>query len=61
MDRPCSTHGGKRNICIYGFCGKVRKKATCRTIQTWNDNIKTDLGEVGWGCVAWIYLAEDRD
>jgi hypothetical protein len=25
------------------------------------DNIKMDLGEVGWGVVDWIGLAQDRD
>jgi hypothetical protein len=27
----------------------------------WEDNIKTDLREVGCGCVDWIGLAQDRD
>jgi hypothetical protein len=27
----------------------------------WVDNIKMDLREVGWGCIDWIHLAEDRD
>jgi hypothetical protein len=25
------------------------------------DNIKTDLGEIGWVGVEWIHLAQDRD
>jgi hypothetical protein len=25
------------------------------------DNIKIDLGEIGWGGVDWICLAQDRD
>jgi hypothetical protein len=25
------------------------------------DNIEMDLGEVGWGGVGWIGLAQDRD
>jgi hypothetical protein len=25
------------------------------------DNIKLDLGEIGWGGVDWIGLAQDRD
>jgi hypothetical protein len=25
------------------------------------DNIKMDLGEVGWGGVDWIGLAQDKD
>jgi hypothetical protein len=24
------------------------------------DNIKIDLGEIGWGSVVWISLAQDR-
>jgi hypothetical protein len=27
----------------------------------WEDNIKTELREVGCGCVDWIGLAQDRD
>jgi hypothetical protein len=25
------------------------------------DNIRIDLGEIGWCCVDWIGLAQDRD
>jgi hypothetical protein len=25
------------------------------------DNIKMDLGEMGWGCVNWIGLAQNKD
>jgi hypothetical protein len=27
----------------------------------WVDNIRLDLGEIGWGGVDWIGLAQDRD
>jgi hypothetical protein len=27
----------------------------------WEDNIKMDLQEVGWGDIAWIALAQDTD
>jgi hypothetical protein len=27
----------------------------------WEDNIRSDLQEVGWGCEDWIGLAQDRD
>ena len=29
--------------------------------RRWEDNIKTDLQEVGRGCRDWIELAQDRD
>jgi len=29
--------------------------------RRWDDNIKMDIQEVGWGCVAWVALAQDRD
>jgi hypothetical protein len=32
-----------------------------RPRRRWEDNIKTDLREVGCGCVDWIGLAQDRD
>jgi hypothetical protein len=32
-----------------------------RPRHRWLDNIKRDLGEVGWGDVDWIGLAEDRN
>jgi hypothetical protein len=33
------------------------RKSGCR----WVDNIRMDLGEVGWGDVDWIGLAQDRN
>jgi hypothetical protein len=32
-----------------------------RPRQRWVDNIKIDLGEVGWGSVDWIGLVPDRN
>jgi hypothetical protein len=32
-----------------------------RPRHRWEDNIKTDLREVGWGGMNWIELAQDRD
>jgi hypothetical protein len=29
--------------------------------RRWEDNIKMDLKEVGFGCLDWFDLAEDRD
>jgi hypothetical protein len=32
-----------------------------RPSSRWVNNIRMDLGEVGWGDVDWIGLAQDRD
>jgi ribosome biogenesis protein Nip4 len=32
-----------------------------RPRQRWEDNIKMDLRETGFGDVDWIHLAQDRD
>jgi hypothetical protein len=32
-----------------------------RTRRRWEDGIKMDLVVIGWGCVEWIHLAQDRD
>jgi hypothetical protein len=32
-----------------------------RPRRRWVDNIRMDLGEVGWGDVDWISLAQDRN
>ena len=37
------------------------KKPLGRTMRRWEDNIKMGLQEVGWGGMAWIALAQDRD
>jgi hypothetical protein len=29
--------------------------------RRWEDNIKMDLREIGWGDMDWINLAQDRD
>jgi hypothetical protein len=32
-----------------------------RPMHKWEDNIKMDLRQVGWGGMDWISLAQDRD
>jgi hypothetical protein len=32
-----------------------------RSTRRWEDNIKMDLREIGWECVDWMHLAQDRD
>ena len=38
-----------------------RKRPLGRLRRRWEDNIKTDLREVGRGCGDWMELAQDRD
>ena len=37
------------------------KRPLVRSRRKWEDNIKMDLQEVGWGRGDWMELAEDRD
>jgi hypothetical protein len=61
MGGPCSTNGEKGN----GYrllVGKPEGKKSLRIPRRrWVDNIRMDLGEVGWGDVDWIDLAKDRN
>jgi hypothetical protein len=37
------------------------KRPLGRPRRRWEDGIKMDLREIGWGGVEWIHLAQDRD
>jgi hypothetical protein len=37
------------------------KKSLGRQRSRWVDNIKMDLGEIGWGVMDWIDVVEGRD
>jgi hypothetical protein len=37
------------------------KRPLGRSKHRWENNIKMDLQEVGWGYMDWIDLAQDRD
>jgi hypothetical protein len=37
------------------------KRPLGRSRRWWMDNIRMDLGEVGWGDVDWIGVAQDRN
>jgi hypothetical protein len=39
----------------------LEKRTLGRPRRRWVDNIRIDLGEVGWGDVDWIGLAKDRN
>ena len=53
---------GEEERCIQGLVGQPEgKKPLGRPRRRWEDNIKTDLQEMGcWG-MDWIYLAQDGD
>jgi hypothetical protein len=53
--------GEKRNAYRL-FVGKPNgKRQLGSPIRRWEDNIRMDLGEMGWGDMDWTGLAEDRN
>jgi hypothetical protein len=61
MGGPCSTNGEKRNVYRLLVRKPEGKRPLGRPRRTWVDNIRMDLGVVGWGDVDWIGLAKDRN
>jgi hypothetical protein len=59
MSRAGSTRGEKRNS--YKLRKPEGKRSQRRPKRRWVNNFKIDLGEIGWGGVNWIDLAQDRD
>jgi hypothetical protein len=57
----CSTNGEKRNAYRLLVGKQEGKRPLVRPRRRWVDNIRMDLGEVGWGYVDWIGLAQDRN
>jgi hypothetical protein len=61
MSGSCSTKGGEEER-VQVICGKARgKEPLGRPRRRWVNNIRMDLGEVGWGDVDWIGLVQDRN
>jgi hypothetical protein len=53
MGMACSTHVWWEN---------QKERALGRPkCRQWEDNIKMDHREIGWGGMDWIHLAKDRD
>jgi hypothetical protein len=61
MGGPCSTNGEKRNAYRLLVGKPEGKKPLRRPRRRWVDIIMMDLGEVGWGDLDWIGLAQDRN
>jgi hypothetical protein len=56
----CSTYGGKRGAYRILMGTLEGRRPLGRPRWRWEDNIKIDLQDVGWG-MDWIELAQDRD
>jgi hypothetical protein len=53
---------GKRRGAYRALVGKPEgRRPLERRRRRWEDNIKMDLREVGWGGMDWINLTQDRD
>jgi hypothetical protein len=61
MGGPCSTNGEKRNAYRLLVGKPEGKRPLGRPRSVWVDNIRMDIGEVGWGDVDWTGLAQDRN
>jgi hypothetical protein len=60
MDRACSTHGDKMNACTI-LVGKPEIMLPLgRPRRRWEDIIKMDLREIGWGNTDLNHLAQNR-
>ena len=61
MGGACGPDGGRERS-VQGAGGETEgKRPLGRPRLRWEDNIKTDLQEVGLGYEDWIGLAQDRD
>jgi hypothetical protein len=53
---------GERRGAYRALAGKPEgRRPLERPRRRWEDNIKMDLREVGWGGIDWINVAQDRD
>jgi hypothetical protein len=59
MGRACSTNGEKRNAYRILVGKPEAKRPRGRLKRRWVDNIKIDLGVIGWDGMDWIDLAQD--
>jgi hypothetical protein len=53
--------GEKRNAYRLLMGKPEGKRPLGRPRRRWADNVRMDLGDVGWGDVDWIGLAQDRN
>jgi hypothetical protein len=60
MGRACSTQGDKRNAYRILVGKPEGKRSLGRSRHRWEDSIKIDLREIGWGGIGWIDLSQER-
>jgi hypothetical protein len=60
MGWACSTYGEKKGAYRILVGRPDLRRPFGRLKRRWEDNIKMDLQDVGWG-MDWIELSEDRD
>jgi len=61
MGGACSSYGERRGV-YRVLVGKPEgKRPLGRPRRKWEDNIRMDLQDVGYGDMDWIELAQDRD
>jgi hypothetical protein len=53
--------GEKRNAYRTVMGNPERMRPLGRPRRRWEDNIRMDLRDIGWGGMDWIDLAQDRD
>jgi hypothetical protein len=62
MGEACSTHAGRREVYTGFKLGNLKEKTQFESPRRrWEDNIRMDLKEVGYGSIGWTDLAQDRD
>jgi hypothetical protein len=58
MVRACSTHGEKKNAYRILVGNPEGKRPLGIPRRKWEDNVKLDLGVLGWGSMDWINVSE---
>jgi hypothetical protein len=61
MGGPCSTNGEKKNAYRILMGKPEGKRPLGRPRRRWVENIRMDLGQVEWGGVDWIGVAQDKN
>jgi hypothetical protein len=57
----CDTPGREEKVYKVLVVKPEGKRPLGRPRRRWEDGIRMDLREIGWGSVEWIHLAQDRD